>query len=137
SNAGSDDIAEVGWNLPTVVLRFPGNIPGMTGHHWSSGMAMATPISHKGSTAGARAHAMTAIDLLTNPSLVSAAKAYFAEQTKVTKWESLIPAEATPPIAINHEKMERFRPHLDKLKYDPSKYATYMEQLGIKYPTIR
>jgi aminobenzoyl-glutamate utilization protein B len=137
SNAGSDDIAEVSWNLPTVVLRFPGNIPGMVGHHWSSGMAMATPISHKGSTAGAKAHAMTAIDLLTNPSLLSAAKSYFAEQTRVTKWESLIPVDAKPPVTINKDKMDRFRPELDKLKYDPAKYKTYMDQLGIKYPTIR
>ncbi|MCH8144147.1 MAG: amidohydrolase, partial [Gemmatimonadetes bacterium] len=36
---GSDDIAEVSWNLPTIRLRYPGNIPGMTGHHWSSGIA--------------------------------------------------------------------------------------------------
>ena len=63
-NAGSDDIAEVSWNLPTVVLRYPGNIPNLIGHHWSSGIAMATPIAHKGTTAGAKAYAMTAIDLL-------------------------------------------------------------------------
>lgn len=25
---GSDDIADIGWNLPTIVLRFPSNIPG-------------------------------------------------------------------------------------------------------------
>jgi aminobenzoyl-glutamate utilization protein B len=137
AGGGSDDIAEVGWNLPTVVLRFPGNIPGMVGHHWSSGMAMATPIAHKGSTAGAKAHAMTAIDLLTNPGLVEAAKAYFAEQTKEIKWQSLIPAEAKPPISVNRDKMTRFRPELEKLRYDPAKYSTYMEQLGIKYPTIR
>ena len=57
--SGSDDIAELSWNVPTVVLRYPGNIPGMIGHHWSSGIAMATPIAHKGATAGAsraRAH---------------------------------------------------------------------------------
>lgn len=137
SGGGSDDIAEVSWNLPTVVLRFPGNIPGMIGHHWSSGMAMATPIAHKASTAGAKAHALTAIDLLTNPGLVEAAKAYFAEQTKDTKWQSLIPLDAKPPITINQEKMTRFRPELEKLRYDPTKYATYMEQLGIKYPTVR
>ncbi len=137
AQAGSDDIAEVSWNLPTVVLRFPGNVPGMTGHHWSSGMAMATPIAHKGSTAGAKAHAMTALDLLTNPGLVEAAKAYFAEQTKTTKWQSLIPVDAKPPITINREKMTRFRPELEKLRYDPTKYSTYMEQLGIKYPTVR
>ena len=31
--------------------------------------------------------------------------------------------------------MEKARPQLDKLRYDPSKYATYLEQLGVKYPT--
>jgi aminobenzoyl-glutamate utilization protein B len=123
SGAGSDDIAEVSWNLPTVVLRFPGNIPGMIGHHWSSGIAMA--------------HALTAIDLLTNPELLGAARKYFAEQTSKTKWKSLIPADTPPPVWLNRDKMEKFRPELDKLRYDPSKFSTYMEQLGIVYPTVR
>lgn len=136
SGGGSDDIAEVSWNLPTVVLRYPGNIPGMVGHHWSSGMAMATPIAHKGATAGAKAHAMTAIDLFTNPALLESAKAYFAEQTKSLKWQSLIPLDAKPPITINKEKMDRVRPELEKLRYNPAKYKTYMEQLGITYPTV-
>ena len=136
-NAGSDDIAEVSWNLPAVVLRYPGNIPGMVGHHWSSGIAMATPIAHKGATAGAKAHVMTALDLLTKPELLSAVKAYFAEQTKQTKWVSLIPEGTKPPIELNRDKMLRFRPELDKLRYDPEKYPTYLEQLGIKYPTVK
>jgi aminobenzoyl-glutamate utilization protein B len=127
-NAGSDDIAEVGWNLPTVVLRYPGNIPGMTGHHWSSGIAMATPIAHKGSNHGAAAQAMTVIDLMTTPKLIEDARAYFAEQTKEQKWESLIPADAKPPIEFNKDKMERFRPALQKLRYDPARYPTYLEQ---------
>src|SRR5690625_6710810 len=75
---GSDDIAEVSWNVPTVRLRYPANIPGMTGHHWSSGIAMATPIAHKGSNYGSRVIAMTAIDALTSPDLLEAAKTYFA-----------------------------------------------------------
>jgi aminobenzoyl-glutamate utilization protein B len=137
TNAGSDDIAEVSWNLPTVVLRYPGNIPGMIGHHWSSGIAMATPIAHQGATAGAKAHAMTALDLLLNPELLVAAKAYFSEQTKETKWKSLVPEGTTAPIHLNKERMERFRPELNKLRYDPTKYSTYMEQLGIKYPTVK
>ncbi len=134
---GSDDIAEVAWNVPTVVLRFPGNIPGMIGHHWSSGIAMATPISHKGSTAGAIAHAMTALDLLLKPELLTAAKAYFAEQTKTTKWQSLVPAGTPPPAYLNKEKMDRVRPQLEKLYYNPAKYATYLEQLGLQYPTVK
>jgi aminobenzoyl-glutamate utilization protein B len=137
SGGGSDDIAEVSWNLPTVVLRYPGNIPGMTGHHWSSGIAMATPIAHKGATAGAKAHAMTALDLLTRPELIKNAKAYFAEQTKTVKWQSLIPPQTKAPIDLNREKMQRFRPELEKLRYDPTKYSSYLEQLGIQYPTVK
>ena len=136
TNAGSDDIAEVSWNLPTVVLRYPGNIPGMIGHHWSSAIAMATPIAHKGATAGAEAHAMTAIDLLLNAELLRAARGYFSEQTKETKWQPLVPGGTSAPIDLNKEKMERFRPELRKLRYDPSKFRTYLEQLRIHYPTV-
>jgi aminobenzoyl-glutamate utilization protein B len=32
--------------------------------------------------------------------------------------------------------MDRFRPELRKLRYDPMKFKTYMEQLGIQYPTV-
>jgi aminobenzoyl-glutamate utilization protein B len=33
--------------------------------------------------------------------------------------------------------MERFAPQLKKLRYDEEKYGTYLEQLGISYPTVR
>ena len=125
------------WNVPTVVLRFPGNIPNVVGHHWSSGVAMATPIAHKGTIAGAKAQAMTALDLLLKPELLQAAKQYFAEQTKDTKWVSLVPEGVQPPIELNRDKMEKAMPELRKLRYDPGKYDTYLEQLGIKYPTVR
>jgi aminobenzoyl-glutamate utilization protein B len=137
TGGGSDDISEVSWNLPTVVLRYPGNIPGMVGHHWSSGIAMATPIAHKGATAGAKAHALTLVDLLTKPELVRAAKEYYGEQTKETQWKSLIPQGTQAPIHLNRDKMSRFAPELRKLRYDPSRYKTYLDQLGIAYPTVQ
>ena len=137
SSSGSDDIAEVSWTVPTVNLRYPSNIPGATGHHWSSGIAMATPIAHKGALAGAAAQAMTALELFADPSLVQQAKDYFAEQTKDVQWQSLIPADTAPPIHFNKDKMERYRPELEKLRYDPARFDTYLEQLGIQYPTIR
>ena len=135
---GSDDIAEVSWNLPTVRVRYPANIPNITAHHWSSTIAMATPIAHQGANYGSRAVARTAIDVLADPKVLDEARKYFAEvQTKDLKWESLIPAGTPPPVHLNAEKMARFRPDLEKLRYDPSKYATYLEQLGIEYPTVR
>jgi aminobenzoyl-glutamate utilization protein B len=135
---GSDDIAEVSWNLPTVRLRYPANIPGMTGHHWSSAIAVATPIAHKGSNAGAQVIAMTAIDILTDPQLVEEAWRYHREvQTKDYQWVSLIPEGTEPPIFLNAEKMTQYRPHLEELIYDPTRYDTYLEQLGVAYPTVR
>lgn len=138
TGGGSDDIAEVSWVVPTVRLRYPANIPGMTGHHWSSGIAMATPIAHKGSNYGSRVVAMTAVDLLTRPELVADAKRYFDEvTTRDYRWESLIPLDTKPPTFLNEERMARFRPQLESLVYDPTRYATYLEQLGVEYPTVR
>jgi len=135
---GSDDIAEVSWNLPTVRLRYPGQIPGTTGHHWSSSIAMATPIAHKGANQGARVIAMTAIALVNEPELVDEAWTYFRDVTTAEQqWVSLIPEGTPPPIHLNAEKMERYRPLLEPLRYDPSRYDTYLQQLGIQYPTTR
>ncbi|MGC8794544.1 MAG: amidohydrolase, partial [Bryobacteraceae bacterium] len=84
--------------------------------------------------AGAKAQALTALDLLLDPGLLSRAREYFAEQTRETRWRSLIPEGTLPPIHLNREKMERFRPALKKLRYDPSRFKTYLEQLGVPYP---
>jgi aminobenzoyl-glutamate utilization protein B len=134
---GSDDIAEVSWNLPTVRLYYPGMIPGTTGHHWSSGISMATPIAHQGANYGARVIAMTAIDLVANPEKVEEAWKYHREvTTKDQQWQSLIPLDETPPVFLNEDKMARFRPLLEDLRYDPDRFDTYMEQLGIEYPRV-
>lgn len=135
--AGSDDIGDVSWTVPTVALRYPSNIPGLPGHNWANAIAMATPIAHKGVVAGAKVQAMTAIDLLTNPALVSAAWSYFRDvQTKDVQYTPLIEATTPPPLQINVETMGRFRAALEKFRYDPSRYNTYLEQLGIRYPML-
>jgi aminobenzoyl-glutamate utilization protein B len=134
---GSDDIAEVSWNLPTIGLRYPGNIPGTIGHHWSAAIAEATPIAHKGCTTGAKVVATTVIDLLTDPSILEAAWDYFNEQTAEVKWESLVPDGVDPMVEIYQNKMDLYRPELEKLRYDPTRYPTYLEQLGVKYPTLK
>ncbi len=99
---------------------------------------MATPIAHKGANAGAQVIAMTAVELMADADLVAEAWRYHREvQTKDVQWVSLIPDGVEPPTFLNEERMARFRPMLEKLRYDPSRYATYLEQLGITYPTIK
>ena len=138
TGGGSDDIGDVSWNVPTITLRYPANIPGLPGHNWANAIAMATPIAHKGTTAGAKVLAMTMIDLIANPALVPAAWEYFRTvQTKDTKYEPLIRAEDKPAIDLNKGTMDRYRPEMRKYYYDPAKYKTYLEQLGITYPTVK
>src|SRR5581483_10024745 len=43
TGGGSDDIGDISWNVPTVTLRCPSNIPDLPGHNWANGVAMATP----------------------------------------------------------------------------------------------
>jgi aminobenzoyl-glutamate utilization protein B len=138
TGGGSDDIGDVSWNVPTVTLRFPSNIPGGPGHNWANGIAMATPIAHKGVIAGAKVQAMTMIDILVHPDLVAKAWDYFkGVQTKDMQYKSFLRPEDKPAIWLNKETMEKYRPQMQKLYYDPAKYDTYLEQLGIKYPTVR
>lgn len=137
-SGGSDDIGDISWKIPTVTMRFPSNIPGLQGHHWSNAISMATPIAHKGVTAGAKAEAMTILDFLLKPELLKGAWDYFNnEQTKETKFVPMISESDMPPIYLNKDKQDAFRPALEKFYYDETKYDTYLEQLGVDYPTLK
>jgi aminobenzoyl-glutamate utilization protein B len=138
TGGGSDDIGDVSWNVPTIVLRYPANIPGLPGHSWSSAIASATPIAHKGVVAGAKVQAMTVLDLLTRPELVSQAWDYFHNvQKKDRKYIPFITAETKPATHLNEDILARYREQMKEFYYDPSKYPTYLDQLGIKYPTVK
>ena len=134
-SGGSDDIGDISWIAPTITINYPSNIPGLPDHNWANAITMATPIAHKGVVAGAKVVAMTTLDLLTRPELRKAAKDYFTNvQTKDQKYEPMIAASDTPAVEINSETMARFKPELAKYYYDPAKYPTYLDQLGIKFP---
>jgi aminobenzoyl-glutamate utilization protein B len=134
----SDDIGDVAWNVPTAILYYPANIPNLPGHHWADAIAMATPIAHKGSTAGAKVMAMTVLDLLLRPALVDSAATWFREvQTKDVKYQPLIRPEDLPATEFNQATMARFRDQMRKFYYDPTRFPNYLAQLGITYPTLR
>ncbi|MBP6704004.1 MAG: amidohydrolase [Vicinamibacteria bacterium] len=138
TGGGSDDIGDVQWNTPSVTLRFPANIPNLPGHSFWNAIAMATPIAHKGATAGAKVMATTMLDLFAKPQLVADSWKYFNEvQTKDRKYVSFLSPTDKPAIHLNEGIAERFREKMRPYYYDSTKYKTYLEQLGIKYPTIR
>lgn len=137
-SGGSDDIGDISWKLPTITLTYPSNIPGLQGHHWSNAVTMATPIAHKGVLAGAKVEAMTLIDLFTKPEITRQAWEYFRkEQGMEIKYIPMVGPGDKPAIYLNKEIMDEFRPKLRTYYYDETKYNTYLEQLGIKYPTLK
>jgi aminobenzoyl-glutamate utilization protein B len=136
-SGGSDDIGDVSWAVPTVTLIYPANIANLPGHHWSNAIAMATPIAHKGVVAGAKVMAMTMVDLLMRPDVIAAAKTYFTDvQLKNNKVIQLLADTDQPQVQLNRETMERYRPQMRPLYYDASRYDTYLDQLGVKFPTF-
>ena len=137
TGGGSDDIGDIMWTVPTVTLRYPSNIPDLPGHNWANAIAMATPIAHKGAIAGAKALALTMLDIYTRPELVSQAWEYFRNvQTKEIHYKPLMRPEDKPPVWLNQKIMSEYRDRQRQLYFDPSKYDNYLQQLGIKYPTV-
>ncbi|TMM53718.1 amidohydrolase [Maribacter algarum] len=137
-SGGSDDIGDISWKIPTITMRYPSNIPGLQGHHWSNAIAMATPIAHKGVTAGAKAEAMTILDFLLKPQLLKDAWTYFNDvQSKEDKYEPMISSDDLPPVYLNTDKQGQFRAELEKFYYDETKFDSYLEQLGVEYPTLK
>ncbi len=138
TGGGSDDVGDISWNVPTTFLFYPANIPNIVKHHWSSSVSMATPIAHKGVIAGAKTQALTLLDLMTKPELLKAAWSYFDDvQTKDIKYEPLIRPDDKPATYLNRDTMKLWRSDMQPFYYDPEKYDTYLEQLGISYPTVR
>ncbi len=137
SGGGSDDMADIAWNLPTVVFRYPSNIPGTPGHSWVDAISMATPIAHKGVVAGSKVVAATLLDMLTDPKIITDAWDYYKNvQTKEVKYIPFLDSATAPAIHLNKKTMDEFKPLLKKYYYDPTKYKTYLEQLGIQYPQL-
>ena len=136
-SGGSDDIGDISWTMPTITLNYPSNIPGLQGHHWSNAISMATPIAHKGIVAGSKVMAMTVIDLLTKPALLAEAKAYFKDvQNKDQHYVSFLAPTDRPQIEQNAKIMAQYRAAMSKFYYDPDRFPTYLDQLGIKWPAV-
>jgi aminobenzoyl-glutamate utilization protein B len=113
-NSSSNDIGDITWVVPTATVRFPVVVPGVQPHHWSAGITPTMSIAHKGALVGAKVIAASVLDLLTSPELRAAARKQFEEDTKETKYFSLLPPAAKPPVDLNKDIMEKYRPAMRK-----------------------
>ena len=81
---------------------------------WTAGITPTMSIAHKGAVVGAKVLAASVLDLMTSPELRAAAKKQFEEDTKETKYFSLLPPDAKPPLDLNKEIMDKYRPEMRK-----------------------
>jgi len=63
---------------------------------------------------GAKVMAASILDLLRSPELLAAAKKQFEQDTKEIKYFSLLPPGAKPPVDLNREMMDKYRPAMRK-----------------------
>jgi aminobenzoyl-glutamate utilization protein B len=108
-SASSNDNGDVTWVVPSAALNFPASVPGINYHNWQAAVTPTSTIAHKGMVAGSKALAGTILDFLTKPELVKQARAEFEKATTEMKYFPVLPADATPPLDLNRETMERYR----------------------------
>jgi aminobenzoyl-glutamate utilization protein B len=94
---GSTDVADVSWIVPTAGFRVTTAAEDIPWHSWATTACSGTRAGRKGAVVAAKVIAATGVDLLTNPTLVKEAKAFFLKATDGKPYQSPIPADQKPP----------------------------------------
>lgn len=97
---GSTDIGDVSWVVPTVQAHAPTVAIGTPFHTWQVVAQGKSPAAHKAMVQVAKAMAATGAAVLTNPELMSAAKADFKARIG-DGYTSPLPAEVNPPLDMS------------------------------------
>ncbi|MCC7126834.1 MAG: amidohydrolase [Acidobacteria bacterium] len=75
--SASTDLGDISWNIPTVQLTSATWVPGTPAHSWQAVAAGGTSIGVKGMIVAAKSMALTAIDLFSEPTHITQARAEF------------------------------------------------------------
>jgi aminobenzoyl-glutamate utilization protein B len=111
---GSSDVGDVTLIAPTATIRFPGQVPGSIGHHWSSVSCNYGSTAWKGLNAGAKAMAASVIDLMTMPEELKKLRDEFEAYSAEHPYKPFLPVDAQPPLDLNEELMEKWRRFMEK-----------------------
>lgn len=101
---GSTDAADVSWVVPSGWMLAATYVPGTPGHSWQATSCTGGSIGRKGMMVAAKTLALTAMDLLTDPASVTAARASFAKVKGTQIYKSRVPENAGPPLGYRDTK---------------------------------
>jgi len=97
--AGSTDVSDVSWIVPTAQITTTTWALGIPGHSWAVVATGAMSIGHKGMLHAAKAMAITAADTIRDPSLIALARAEFIEATKGRPYRCPVPEDVPPLVS--------------------------------------
>jgi len=111
---GVSDNSEYSWFAPFGMLNIVVGPNGIGWHNWQVTASVGSTIGKKTMDIAAKVLAASGIDLLTNPGIIGEAKKEWNERLKGRVYRSFIPKAVKPPILINREIMDRYRPLQEK-----------------------
>ncbi len=95
--SGSTDVGDVSWLTPTAQIHVTAFVSGAPGHSWQNVSSGGSSIGDKALVHAGKILAMTAIDLIGDPSLLAGAREEFAERT-ADGYVCPIEKEAVPDV---------------------------------------
>ena len=98
TSGGSTDVAEISWITPTVSIQVAMAGKGIPWHSWAVAASAGLPGASQAAHTAAKVLAATAIDLLTEPALLTAAKQEFVRASAGKAYVSPIPKEQLPTL---------------------------------------
>lgn len=96
--SASTDVGDISWNYPTSELMIATFAPGVPPHTWQSAACAGMSIGQKGMMVAAKTLALTAMDLMTDPAQLQAARDSFRKRLAGHEYKSRIPVDHAPPL---------------------------------------
>jgi len=97
---GSTDVGDVSWVVPTGQIVTATMALGTPGHSWQTVAQSRMGIGYKGMLFAAKVMALSAVEFMQNPGLVSKAQAEFKNRRLASPYISPIPDGLKPPLDI-------------------------------------
>lgn len=95
--AGSTDVGDVGYAVPTLNINVATNCFGNVGHTWQMTAQTCSPLAHKGLLVAAKVLALSCIRTMSRPDVIEAAKAEVKKRNG-GKYTCPLPDSVKPPL---------------------------------------
>ena len=107
------DNSEYSWFAPFAMVWVSGAPAGIGWHNWQV-VACSRILGKKTMVVASKVLAASAVELFLQPQVIEEAKRELSQRLSGRAYQSLIPEEIAPPIQINRDTMERYRPIMEE-----------------------